>query len=139
MKHKIIQNIINQISTCHIYSSRGINFYSKGGDILERFYDSVGTLYGYVDNNVIYDCCGRVMGYTDGCNIYDSCRRPLAYINRGYVYSSNGTPLGYYNSRNYRLYDMNGNYLGYGNSGYSGLLGAILLLLLLRPFSRFYF
>ncbi|WP_372996894.1 4-fold beta flower protein [Lutispora sp.] len=106
---------------------------------MERFYDSRGTLYGYVDNDTIFDCCGRVMGYTDGCRIFDAYRRPLAYIDRGNVYSSNGARLGYYNSRNYRLYDMDGNYLGYGNSGFRGLLGAILLLLLFRPFNRFFF
>jgi hypothetical protein len=105
---------------------------------LERFYDSRGTLHGYVIGDTIYDSCNRVMGYTDGCRIFDACKRPLAYIKRGCIYSCCcNRVLGYYNGRNYRLYDAGGNYLGYGNIGFRGLLGAILILLLLRPFSRF--
>lgn len=102
---------------------------------MERFYDSRGNYRGYVMGNTIYDSCGRVMGYTDGCRIYDACRRPLAYIDRGCIYSACcNRVLGYYNGRNYRLYDARGNYLGYGNSGFRGLLGAILILLLLGSF-----
>ena len=48
----------------------------------------------------------------------------------GIVYSMDGTPLGYYDDK-FRLYTIDGRYLGYGNFGWSGLLGTVLVLGLL--------
>jgi hypothetical protein len=74
------------------------------------------------------------MGYTDGQVLYDQYMSPLAYVENGYVRTMNDTPIGYYNG--YSLYDMSGNYLGYGNFGFFGLLGASLLFLLFAGLSR---
>ena len=104
---------------------------------MEKVFDSQGRLYGYADENVIYDENYRIAGYTDGSVLYDQYRTPLAYADSGYVYTMDNAPVGRYSG--YSLFDMSGNYLGYGNQGFRGLLGAILLLLLLRPFSRFIF
>jgi hypothetical protein len=58
----------------------------------------------------------------------------MAYVSDGYVYTMDGMAVGYYNG--YRLYDMDDNYIGYGNQGFRGLLGTILILLLLRRLFR---
>ena len=102
---------------------------------MEHAYDSQGNLHGYVDGNVIYDRCGSVAGYTDGSMIYDENYTPMAYVGDGYVSGMDGTLYGYYDYDN-RLYDMDGNYLGYGNQGFRGLLGSVLFLLLFRRFFR---
>lgn len=118
---------------CHIYSNGTIVYRLPaqqsitGGDIMEKVYDSQRRLRGYVDNNTIYDANYNVMGYTDGVYLYNEYMEPMAYVSDGYVRTIDGIPLGYY--RGSRLYDMSGNYLGYGNFGFFGLLGAAFLLL----------
>jgi len=121
--HLVITNIDHAT-----YIVTGTTNLIPGGDIMEKIYDARGGLHGYVDNNTIYDTNYNVLGYTDGSVIYDDCMTPLAYLSDGYVRTACGIPIGYY--RGYRLYDMGGNYLGYGNFGFFGLLGASLLFLL---------
>lgn len=124
-----VQNFDNKKCPCYIYSIRGINII-RGGDTLERVYDTRGRVHGYVDGNTIYDRNDCIAGYTDGCMIYDARRAPMAYVGDRYIYTMDGARVGRY--RGYDLYDMSGNHLGYGNSGFGGLLGAALILLLLR-------
>lgn len=116
----------------YIVTGEQVSVYKKGGEAMEKVYDSYGTLYGYVDGGTIYDDNYRVAGYTDGSVLYNQYRTPLGYADGGTIYTMGGIPAGYYNG--YRLYDTYGNYMGYGNYGFSGLLGAALLFLLLRPF-----
>lgn len=94
---------------------------------MERIYDSNRRIHGYVRRNTIYDNAHNVRGYINGSMVYDANYIPVAYLENGTVYNSGiGAPVGYY--RRYNLYDMNGRYLGYGNHGWAGLLGAALLL-----------
>lgn len=112
----------------HIYNYKGI----KGGVILEKVYDYEGRMHGYVEDDIIYDNYNRIAGYTDGSVIYNRAYSPMAYVGDGFVRRMDGTPIGQY--RESSLYDMSGNYIGYGNSGFRGLLGATLLLLLFGSF-----
>jgi len=131
---KQIQKFNNKKWPCYIYSNWENKYLYdneliKGGDIMEKVYDTRNKISGYVDNNTIYDSDYNIMGYTDGSVLYDEYMSPLAYVGDGYVHTMGGTPIGYY--RGSRLYDMSGNYLGYGNFGFFGLLGASFLFLLL--------
>lgn len=101
---------------------------------MEHVYDYQGRLHGYFDDNIIYDNNNRIAGYTDGSVIYNRAYSPMAYVGDGFVRTMDGTPVGQY--RESDLYDMNGNFLGYGNPGFGGLLGATLLLLLFGSFFR---
>ena len=102
----------------------------EGGMHMEKFYDSCGNLKGYVKCNKIYDCRHCLIGYIECSTIYDKDCTPLAVLNNGVVYSIDGMPLGFYDD-NFRLYSIDGRYLGYGNFGFTGLLGSVLLLGLL--------
>lgn len=113
----------------------GLTDIQKWGEILEHAYDSQGILRGYVDGNVIYDRHMSVLGYTDGTMLYDRYSNPLGYVDGGSVYTMDGSPVAYYDDDN-RVYDMDGNYMGFGNQGFRGTLGFILLLLLLRRLFR---
>ncbi|MDF2590908.1 MAG: hypothetical protein K0S75_374 [Clostridia bacterium] len=122
------------LRACHLLYDWYIYHYKevKGGVILEKVYDYDGRMRGYVDEDIIYDSENRIAGYTDGSVIYNRAYSPMAYVGDGYVRRMDGTPVGRY--RESRLYDMYGNYIGYGNSGFRGLLGATLLLLLFGSF-----
>lgn len=94
---------------------------------MEKAYDANGIVQGYVSNNIIYDTNNNLRGYINGSTVYDKNLRPVVHLSNGVVYSMPiGQPVGYYSG--YNLYSLDGRYLGYGNSGFLGLLGASFLL-----------
>lgn len=97
---------------------------------MEKAYDCYGNVQGYVKKNKIYNKDHCHIGYFEDCVIYDKCCNPLAFLSCGVVYLMDGTAIGYYDD-DFNLYSTDGNYLGYGNFGWSGLLGAVLVLGLL--------
>lgn len=105
---------------------------------MERAYDANGLVRGYVADNVIYDNNSNIRGYINGSTVYDKNYRPVLQLTNGLVYSMPaGQPVGYYNG--YNLYGLDGSYLGYGNSGFLGLVAlAFLLGLFFFPFGFFF-
>lgn len=87
-------------------------------------YDSNGKVQGSVKYNTIYDKRRCILGYVNYPVVYDVNYMPIAYIENGFVYNPYGMPIGYYDANNH-LYDLNGQYLGYGNQTINALLGWI--------------
>lgn len=103
---------------------------------MEKIYFDNNACCGYMNDNKIYDNKDRIRGYIKHNMILDKHKRPLAYVEDDFIYTPmDRLPIGYVEG--YNVMDMSGRRIGYVNSTFLGLLGAVGLLLLLGGFGGY--